>query len=145
MRYLVIALALVALSAPADAQETRARSSSQTPSIMVDDTTQPRKAERRKASRSKDSRAGRGQASKARHPVQHSTSVRYRYVRVPRQEINDVGQNLRLRSDYILRRQQLEIRRDSQINVLRSEIQRQQFNRPVGSPYSGYRPGGLRY
>ena len=88
---------------------------------------------------------GEGQGSEARHPVHQSTSTRYRYVRVPRQEINDVGQNLRLRSDYMLRRQQLEIRRDAQINVLRSEIQRQRFNSPVGSTYGGYGARGLRY
>jgi hypothetical protein len=143
MRRLVIALALAALSGAADAREAPARSGAGTPSILVEDREEPPKAERGTPSRAGSPK--RSKAARIRHPVQQSTSVRYRSVTVPRQEINDVGRNLRLRSDDILRRQQLEMRRDSQINVLRSEIQRQQFNRTLGAPYRGYGPGGYRY
>ncbi len=142
MRWLVVTLALIGISGTADAREAQAGPKKQTPSIMIEHVKQPQKVTK-KASRPQAAKAKRTRTAKSRPATTRSSSVPYLYVTSGRREVNDVGRNLQLQNDYLLRRQQYEIQRQTETNLLRREIE-QMRNAPVRSPYIGCAPGSLR-
>ena len=143
MRSLIVTLALTGLCGAADAREAQAHPRKPTPSIMVEYAKQPQKATREKASRTQAAKAKRTRTAKSRPGPVRSSGIPYLYVTSGRRELNDVGRNLQLRNDYLLRQQQYEIQRQTETNLLRREIE-QMRNAPVRSPYIGCAPGSLR-
>lgn len=143
MRTMVIAVAVAALCGTADALEAKARLKQLTPSIMVEDIKQPRKASRQRVVRPQASHARRPQANRARRTTPRPSGVPYRYVGVPRPEINNVGRNIAQRNEFILRRQQLEMQRQIETNFIRREIE-QRANTPAAPSHTGCSVGSPR-
>ena len=143
MRSLVVILALIGIGGTAEAREAQAGPKKQTPSIMVEYVKQSQKVTKQKASRPQATKAKRTRTAKSRPGPTRSSSIPYLYVTSGRREVNDAGRNQQLQNDYLLRRQQYEIQRQTETNLLRREIE-QMRNAPVRSPYIGCAPGSLR-